>query len=340
MPQQSDNAPFTFTLPTLFYLATVFGVSIYLGVSVVVLTTFVLFAWAILFSTNKSEDRNKIGVVVIWSVLFLVWLASITSPLVTPSFSTRRIECQNRIQQLSLATLEYEGAHLHFPAAHINDENATPTHSWRVLVLPYLGYEALFETYDFDEPWDSLNNAKLLTQMPSEFQCPSHLHNGKTTYKLVTGLRTAFVEDKTSGFGDIKDGSSNTLMIVEDFANPIPWTKPEDLTIDEVVEIIERSNQAQRSSCCAHKAKGKFWKSSIGTCASLLDGSTHLIFPLSNPQQIRPLCTIDDGESVRLGDLKTSKQSYRKPEAWASLVIFVLLLLLPGWVLWRRTVSR
>lgn len=46
-------------------------------------------------------------------------------------------------------------------------------HSWRVLILPYIGEDALYNTYKFDEPWDGPNNIKLLNQIPRLYACPS-----------------------------------------------------------------------------------------------------------------------------------------------------------------------
>ena len=49
-----------------------------------------------------------------------------------------------------------------------------PWHSWRVLLLPYLGYRDLFDQYDFSQPWDTAKNLRLLDKMPSVYHDPIH----------------------------------------------------------------------------------------------------------------------------------------------------------------------
>ena len=68
------------------------------------------------------------------------------------------------------ALLDYYQANHHFPPACIRDAAGRPMHSWRVLILPYLGYEDLYKQYRFDEPWDGPNNRRLAKSMPSQYR--------------------------------------------------------------------------------------------------------------------------------------------------------------------------
>ena len=64
------------------------------------------------------------------------------------------------LNQLQLAFHNYHQAYGQFPPAFIADDNGTPMHSWRVLILPYIEQQALYNAYDFSEPW---NGPKKLT---------------------------------------------------------------------------------------------------------------------------------------------------------------------------------
>ena len=95
-----------------------------------------------------------------------------------------------------------------------------------------------------DEPWDGPNNRQLADEIYGVFSCPSYdSGNGETNntnYCLVTGLGTLFESDRAPEFVDIKDGSSNTAILVEVNHGEIHWMEPRDLTLDEVLGIFEK----------------------------------------------------------------------------------------------------
>jgi len=55
-----------------------------------------------------------------------------------------------------------------FPPAVVTDADGKPLYSGRVLLLPYLEQEALYNAFIKDEPWDGPAN-KLVTQQTLEF---------------------------------------------------------------------------------------------------------------------------------------------------------------------------
>src|SRR5262245_51620214 len=69
----------------------------------------------------------------------------------------RRHRCLSRMCNVCMALQAYATNHEgQLPPAYITDENGRPMHSWRVLILQYLGDDAraLYDKYDFDEPWN------------------------------------------------------------------------------------------------------------------------------------------------------------------------------------------
>ena len=40
------------------------------------------------------------------------------------------------------------------PPAYIVGPDGRPWHSWRVLILPYIAKEELYNEYNFSEPWN------------------------------------------------------------------------------------------------------------------------------------------------------------------------------------------
>src|SRR5258708_4361628 len=77
------------------------------------------------------------------------------------------------LSQVARAMLDYAKAHKdQLPPDALRNKLGKTLLSWRVLILPQLGEEALFREFELDEPWDSPHNIKLLQRMPSAFAPP------------------------------------------------------------------------------------------------------------------------------------------------------------------------
>jgi hypothetical protein len=87
-----------------------------------------------------------------------------------------------------------------------------------------------YTQYNFNEPWDSPNNKKLLSKMPSCYAAPGkNPADGLTYYRALVGPRTAFERQTT--IAELNKKGSKTILIVE-AAQPVLWTKPEDIPYD------------------------------------------------------------------------------------------------------------
>src|SRR5262249_1449764 len=139
-----------------------------------------------------------------------------------------RIQAENQLESIGLAMAAYHDEHESFPPAYTLGMNRTPLLSWRVLILPYLGEAKLYKRFRLDEPWDSPDNVKLLSEMPLPFRSVRDIdrQGGMTHWRVFTGTGTAFAAVGGISLGTFTDGPSNTLLVIE--ANEaVPWTKPE-----------------------------------------------------------------------------------------------------------------
>ncbi len=143
-------------------------------------------------------------------------------------------ECQEQLNRIVTAIHRYEQDHGHFPPAFTVDPNTQqPLHSWRVLILPYLGpeEEALYSQIDLSKPWDHSVNRTYQTQMPDIYHCPSHSHlsGAFTHYVVVEGPGHLFDGSKTVTSAEITDDPADTIAVVEVANSNFNWMAPVDL---------------------------------------------------------------------------------------------------------------
>ncbi len=205
--------------------------------------------------------------------------------------AARRANCLNNLKQIGLAMHNYHSVHGCFPPAYIPDENGNPKHSWRVLILPYMEERALYNRYNFDEPWDSPANQQLAPLMPKVYNCPSDaLSDGvsETSYLMVVGPGTVGEGSTPTRIVDIRDGTSNTVMVVETAGTAINWLEPEDW-------------DTSQGDFSINEGLGMGIESDHAGVANVLfcDGSVRSIPEWTDPEDLEALTTRDGGEEVQ-----------------------------------------
>ncbi len=187
-----------------------------------------------------------------------------------------------------MAIHNYESGHGNLPPAFMADKNGKPMHSWRILILPYLGYEDLYRRYDFSEPWNGPNNRLLAKEMPVVYRCPSARPGNPltTNYVAIVGDDTMWPGEKTVSIKDITDGSTSTLMIVEVADSDIHWMEPRDMTVGEAIAGV---NVDRRRGISSNHPGGAYCEFLYGH-GFLPDGTS--------PEVLKALLTKDGGEPV------------------------------------------
>jgi RNA polymerase sigma factor (sigma-70 family) len=77
-----------------------------------------------------------------------------------------RLRIAGILYELGRAMHGYHDEHGHFPHAAISDKEGKPLLSWRVALLPSLGYEELYKEFKLDEPWDGPHNKPCWRRCP------------------------------------------------------------------------------------------------------------------------------------------------------------------------------
>jgi hypothetical protein len=200
--------------------------------------------------------------------------------------AARRAQSMNNLKQIALAMHNYADTHGGFPPAYVADKDGKPLLSWRVLILPYLEQQALYEQFRLDEPWDSEHNKKLSETAIAVYHDP----NGPptpwmTNYLTVRGEDTAFPGKEGIKFAQITDGTSNTIMLVEvNNSQAVPWAKPADF----------EPNQQNPLAGLVGLRPGGF-------LAAFCDGSVRFISATTDPQVLKAMFTRNGGEVTAPG---------------------------------------
>jgi len=198
----------------------------------------------------KQGDRTRFMSTTIQFIVVILALAVLIA-LLLPAVpaareAARRMQCSNHMKQIAVAFHAYHEKYGHLPPAYTIDEDGKPLHSWRVLILPYIEQNALYEQIRLDEPWDSDYNRQFHAKTPSVFQCPSarlpeivHVPApGGSFYSVVYGAETAFTGSQPTRFEDMKAGTSNTIVLVER-RHPVNWMDPSrEITYETAIKGI------------------------------------------------------------------------------------------------------
>jgi len=197
---------------------------------------------------NRSKNRDGFTLV---ELLVVIAIIGILIGMLLPAVqqvreAARRTNCLNNLRQIALALHSFENAHREFPGLPETSQIGFSAHAQ---ILPFIEQANLQNLIDFDEPLmlgsgggQSLNPVHSVAAgkaLPL-FLCPSDGANpifenpntgdatfAGTNYVVCTGDGTdtnydtrartngAFWQGSETGFGEMRDGSSNTLLVSE-----------------------------------------------------------------------------------------------------------------------------
>ncbi len=130
--------------------------------------------------------------------------------------------CRSNMYQIAVALSQYRESYGDYPPVYFVWGDAKSRHSWRILILPFLGEEGrrAHEFYNFNEPWDSENNRSLLRLEVSRlFRCPSESRRDVSSYVAVFKRDNEWVDQANNG---------GSMFLLEVPDSDILWTEPRD----------------------------------------------------------------------------------------------------------------
>ncbi len=231
---------------------------------------------AVLASLSVDQIQNQVALKIPKTEDFKKHRTVIESGLKQQARANAVFRVLLKIRHLGLAMQNYAVNHGKFPVA--GRESGL---SWRVHLLPLMGYNDLYEQFNLDEPWDSQTNKPLIDKMPDEFRTDDVREKGKTSIHVFTGPGAPFEKDEPIEFMSFTDGVSSTILLVHGGADTAEvWTRPGGLDFDPKNPIA---------------SLGK-----IGDTFQvvLVDGSARRLPRTINPEQLRRLIQHQDGEEI------------------------------------------
>jgi len=249
-------------------------------------------------ATGRSRSSFLVlATVIVAGLLGVGIVAGLLIVLVFPAVSTARSQAQkvksaDNMKLIAAAMFSYEADHGRFPPAYFADEDGKPIHSWRVLLLPYLGpgYDHIYEQYRFDEPWDGPNNVNLQYSMPAEYACPADSDarfQYETSYMVIVGDRTMFPGAASTRRAQMSDDVAYTIMLAQTPTTGVCWLEPRDLDADQMRFEINGRQGVEIGS-----------RHSGGAHVVMANGESQFLNDDAPPDAIEAMTTISGNESI------------------------------------------
>jgi hypothetical protein len=200
----------------------------------------------------------------------------------------KRQESMQRLKQLGSALISHHDRLQKFPPAYVADAEGKPLYSWRVLILPYLGQQALYDRFDKTKAWDAPENLAISSTAIDAFKSPADTGvaaNG-VSYVAVIGSDFLFTGIKPMQFLDALDGTSNTIALIECRGIAGSWAAPCDLQAEGLLyDLGDAAGQIHSPYA-------------DGLQILMCDGSVRFLAKDQTPALLPPLLTRGGGEVV------------------------------------------
>jgi hypothetical protein len=214
---------------------------------------------------------KRVRVMLLILAVILITVLVVRTLILTAREAARRALCRGRLSAIALALRNYHHDYGNYPPLYIRRTDGKPAHSWRVLLLPYLGREDIYQQYRFDEPWNGPHNQNLAASIPKDtlacFQCPSDC---LSQFEWTSYLAVAPPEANRRVDSEISNPSGTqqfAFAVLEAQRSGVHWMEPRDLTLDGATGVIGTSpHRGEVNFITADGVVGTLRRSSVVFC--------------------------------------------------------------------------
>lgn len=231
--------------------------------------------------------------------------------------AARRASCCNNLRQIGIALQNYHAAIGSFPPggiehlSMINPKTGKPYGAsgrqlaWSAFLLPYIEQDALYRQLDTGKAFDATENAVAAATVLSVYVCPSvpqgnYLKQGRgpCQYGGIYGERItspnnppkgAMLYDQAISIAQIRDGTSNTIIVAEDC----------DFTDGQWINGLNVFDQAFAINQAPSYENDIRSKHPGGANGVFCDGSVHFLSESMDLKVLAAICTRAGGEVVQ-----------------------------------------
>lgn len=248
---------------------------------------------------SASGSRERMLRWVIAGAVGLVFIVSLFSVLFRYGGETVSHLTSNRERAASMRNLERIAAALNayaadygtYPPNATRDQSGKKLHSWRVLILPYLGEDELYNQFDLSVPWDDVHHMQV-TEIPSVYRHP----NGNAgvpaftpAYFMIVGPGTLMPASGPLSPRQIGDDPAQTILVIE--GSPIVpsgyWYEPVDLDITKMRGDLSTNPSIEPGGLLED-----------GVAFATSDGRAHFVPTSIDPRKMLSLITANGGERL------------------------------------------
>ncbi|MEL6104669.1 MAG: DUF1559 domain-containing protein [Planctomycetota bacterium] len=245
-----------------------------------------------------KRAKQPLGVFVAAGIVLILLVCLGFAALRFGGSSVRRLG-QVRLRNASISNLEsiaaalnaYAADHGTYPPSVLRDSAGKPLHSWRVLILPYLNEQELYDQFDLSQPWNAEINLQASYAMPSAYEHPATAtgFQNQPGYVLLTGPQTLFPNGKPGSPDTIADDPAQTILVIGGkpavSVNIGSWAEPIDLPFSAMQGMINGTVGVEPGG----------WLED-GVTMATVDGRGHFVSEEMSPDTFRALVTPSGGE--------------------------------------------
>lgn len=225
------------------------------------------------------------GISIVGVVHQIVWLSTTREVLLAGGRpATRSSQSKNNLKQIGLAIHNYHDTMKMLPPGATFDAAGEPQHGWQARLLPYVDQAPLYNRIDFNVPWNHPRNWDVFATVLPAYQNPgvrsAEMRDDRGN-ALSHYAANARVIGGTLGitFGNIKDGTSHTLLAGEVATRFKPWGHPLNMR-DPALGINQSAD-----------GFGGPWLKRDGAHFLFADGSVRFLAQNLDPKVLKALST-------------------------------------------------
>jgi prepilin-type N-terminal cleavage/methylation domain-containing protein/prepilin-type processing-associated H-X9-DG protein len=241
-------------------------------------------------------------------VLIIAVLAALVFPATRRvSTSAARMQCQNHLKQLMIGLHNYADTNGAFPPGCAGPDAAPETRlSWMVSLLPYVEQDALYRKFDLTKGIAA--SAEPARTPVKVFLCPAQQTapgDAVSHYVALAGLGNDAPSRPADAPGNgfmgfhratkpdgIKDGTSNTLVLIETRIGVGPWAAGGAVNV--------RGFNLEDAPHIGEDRPFGWHGESKGANAVMADGSVRFLSAKTDPAKLAAAITIAGNETITL----------------------------------------